>query len=169
MFASARSRILAVSAIVAAAAGLSVLSLIIGPLDPPWARAGSVDEIDDAGVTYLEELNVFLVAEDPSPIALVGLSTHMPDEPVLFCASAGWFFSPFHGEKFDRSGVYADGPAPRGLDRVAVRVIADTVYVDPTSVEVGPPRGHKPEDPAGSFCDEGSRVIAPGIVKSVGR
>lgn len=123
---------------------------------PAWISAGSLEDIRGAGVVYLADARVFVVAEESEIIALSAQVPHIPGERVLFCPSSGWFESPFHGEKFDRFGNYAIGPAARGLDRVAVQVLDGTVWVNPAQITLGPPRGSsEPEDPRGPFCMHG--------------
>ena len=41
---------------------------------------------------------------------------------VPFCASSQWFECPCHGSKYNFAGEYQLGPAPRGMDRFAVKV-----------------------------------------------
>jgi cytochrome b6-f complex iron-sulfur subunit len=73
---------------------------------------------------------------------------------VPFCQQSQWFECPCHGSKYNRAGEYRDGPAPRGLDRFAVRVENDTVTVDTSTVVTGPPRGTDTigQEPEGPFC-----------------
>jgi cytochrome b6-f complex iron-sulfur subunit len=73
---------------------------------------------------------------------------------VPFCEQSQWFECPCHGSKYNRAGEYRDGPAPRGMDRFAVRVESGSVVVD-TSLRIeGPPRGTDTieQDPEGPFC-----------------
>ncbi|MCS6870751.1 MAG: ubiquinol-cytochrome c reductase iron-sulfur subunit [Anaerolineae bacterium] len=42
----------------------------------------------------------------------------------------GRFECPCHGSKFEEDGRYIEGPAPRGLDRFAVRVITPTGVIE---------------------------------------
>ncbi len=73
---------------------------------------------------------------------------------VPFCQQSQWFECPCHGSKYNNAGEYRDGPAPRGLDRFAVRVEGGQVSVDTSSVVLGPPRGTvtTQPDPDGPFC-----------------
>ena len=73
---------------------------------------------------------------------------------VPFCEQSQWFECPCHGSKYNRAGEYRDGPAPRGLDRFAVRIEDGNVTVDTSSIIEGPARGEvtiQPE-PEGPFC-----------------
>jgi cytochrome b6-f complex iron-sulfur subunit len=73
---------------------------------------------------------------------------------VPFCQASQWFECPCHGSKYNRAGEYRDGPAPRGMDRFAVRVEGGTVKVDTSQVILGPPRGTNTtgQEPEGPFC-----------------
>ncbi len=149
-------------AVVAAAVIVGLLRNSGSP-GPGWVRVGSLQEVNEAGVVYLPESHVFVVANGPRPAALSAWSPHIPGERVLFCRSSGWFESLAHGEKFDRLGFYALGPAVHGMDRVAAKVMGGTVWVNPARITEGPPRGaQKPQPPAGPFCTgpEGSPGFA---------
>jgi len=73
---------------------------------------------------------------------------------VPFCEQSQWFECPCHGSKYNRAGEYRDGPAPRGLDRFAVRIEDGIVTVDTSSIIEGPARGEVTiqPDPEGAFC-----------------
>ncbi len=130
-----------------------------GSPGPGWVRAGTVDQVSSAQVVYVPTAEIFVVATSDGPIALSAVSPHL-GERILFCPSSGWFEEPLHGEKFDRFGHYGVGPAPRGMDHVAIEVRGSNVWVDPAMVSDGSPRGEpKARPPAGPFCQngEGSR------------
>jgi cytochrome b6-f complex iron-sulfur subunit len=73
---------------------------------------------------------------------------------VPFCQQSQWFECPCHGSKYNRAGEYRDGPAPRSMDRFAVRVVGGQVQVDTSLVVLGPPRGTDTigQNPEGPFC-----------------
>jgi cytochrome b6-f complex iron-sulfur subunit len=73
---------------------------------------------------------------------------------VPFCQQSQWFECPCHGSKYNRAGEYRDGPAPRSMDRFAVRVVNGQVQVDTSQVILGPPRGTDTigQNPEGPFC-----------------
>jgi cytochrome b6-f complex iron-sulfur subunit len=60
---------------------------------------------------------------------------------VPWCKSSQWFECPCHGSKYNRVGEKKGGPAPRGLDRFAVSVVAGQVIVDTKQVILGPAIG----------------------------
>src|SRR4051794_20831922 len=60
---------------------------------------------------------------------------------VPWCKSSQWFECPCHGSKYNRVGEKKGGPAPRGLDRFAVSVVAGQIVVDTKQVILGPPIG----------------------------
>jgi cytochrome b6-f complex iron-sulfur subunit len=65
------------------------------------------------------------------------LGCHVP-----WCASSQWFECPCHGAMFDAVGEVRGGPAPRGLDHLAVVLGADGVArFDPAVLIPGPPQG----------------------------
>jgi hypothetical protein len=81
-----------------------------------WIRVGPTEELEQAGVTLVENVPAYVVA---TPKGLIGLYAKSPQmgEPVTYCASSGWFEDAAHGSKFDALGDYVLGPAPQGLDR----------------------------------------------------
>jgi hypothetical protein len=131
-----------------------------------WVAVASRSELREKRVIYDPELNVFVLWSSPTPFAQAGWSPRGPDrhDRVLYCRSSEMFVSAF-GELFDRMGNYYGGPAPRGLDRVAVRLYGDRVLVDPTIVSPGPARGDpKALEPAGPFCAEDAAEVEPGFL-----
>lgn len=127
-----------------------------------WLEVGSISSIEEAGVTFVENANVFVVTEDGSVIGLVGSAQHLDDDPVWYCASSDGFEGPFHGELFDRTGRYRGGPGSRDMDRVEIRIESDVVLVNPSRViesagrsedalPATGPHCEGPEDPPGFF------------------
>ena len=117
-----------------------------------WRTVVTTDALERAGVAYIRGAGVFVVATDRGPVALSAESPHL-DHALQFCRSSETFIGT-HGEVFDRRGFYVDGPAPRGMDRVAVREAEGVVQVDADEVTPGPPRGAGPAaEPAGPQCD----------------
>ena len=131
-----------------------------------WVRVADLGSLRDASIIYRPKLKIFVVAHDRGVLALSAISPHRPDlgERVLFCRSSDMFEAP-HGEKFDLLGVYFAGPAPRGMDRVAVKVEDGQVFVNPDDTNLGPARGESnPHEPTGPFCPEDSQEGPPGFI-----
>src|SRR5438105_13562915 len=84
--------------------------------DHGWVTAATLGSVDRQSVIYVPSRKVFVVANGSHPVGLSALSPHV-GEPVLFCQEAGYFQDIVGGDKFDRFGTYATGPAPRSLDR----------------------------------------------------
>jgi cytochrome b6-f complex iron-sulfur subunit len=141
-------------------------------------NAGNIDEIksqiDDADYAYNGAGRFYLVgyngkATEDADYALTGVTkdgimplyqrcVHLGCR-VPFCGSSKWFECPCHGSKYNGAGEYQLGPAPRGMDRFVVTIEANgTVFVDTSTVILGPPRGTDTikEPPQGPFC------VAPG-------
>ena len=156
MLGAHRGTLLVIAVVIAtavvAAAGIA---MVVGRGDaaprPGWIRAGSSQEIESRHVTFVREIPAYVVTSPEGPIALYARSTHL-GEPVRYCASSGWFEDDRHGTMFDEMGRYELGPAPRGLDRLALHVIAGDVWIDPTNISIGPPRGVHSPHPSGPFC-----------------
>jgi hypothetical protein len=136
-----------------------VISSLLGP---GWRPVVSVASLEREEVVYIPAIRVFVVDEEPGPVALSAITAG--GDRVLFCHPTGLFHGP-GGLTFDRTGSLISGSAPRGLDRVGVRVQEGLVEVNPEIVTRGSPPSSEhrllgrhcqvpgPEDPAG-FASE---------------
>jgi nitrite reductase/ring-hydroxylating ferredoxin subunit len=120
-----------------------------------WVRAGDVDELRARRIVYLEEIETFVVAPaGEEPFALSASSPHLGDR-LLFCRSAGWFFSPAHGETFDLHGAYELGPADAGMSRRETRLVEGGLEVLAGSETPGTAEPADAE-PSGPLCTGGT-------------
>ena len=73
---------------------------------------------------------------------------------VPYCITSQWFECPCHGSKYNRSGEYKLGPAPRGLDRMVMDIKGGLVTVETGNIITGPPRGTNTtgQEKEGPFC-----------------
>ena len=117
-----------------------------------WIEAGSVDDVEERVVVYLEDENVFVVASDEGILGLLGEAQHVEDDRVLYCASSDGFEGPQHGERFDRNGRYRTGPGSVDMDRIQVRVQGATVSVNPSMVIAATARSQEAAPAIGSPC-----------------
>jgi hypothetical protein len=140
---------LATVAIVVAAIGVGVPERSPGPA---WLRGAAMSVVRSDGPIYVRAADAFLVAVGPGKAIAISARSPQMGEPVRYCASNGWFEDPAHGSNFDGLGRYVMGPAPHGLDRLAVRYVGGVVWIDPAVVREGPPRGTPHTRPAGPFC-----------------
>lgn len=150
-------------------------------------RVGTLDEIKTANSTlpiadgfpaYVSPAKAFVALVDPSQQrfipgedasgdgtlvnvrAMYQRCPHLGCKPNP-CQKNFWLECPCHGSRYDRLGVKAAGalfgPAPRGMDRFAVRVEADGVLVintgkitlGPLPIAVGQPGIIPPRTPTG--------------------
>lgn len=126
------------------------------PEDSAWIPVSELRDLDREGVIYLPEHLTFVVDTSDGLLALSAITPHRADELLKFCRRSQMFEAPAHGEKFDRFGNYFGGPAPRGMDRVALRVREGRVEIAPAFVMDGPPRRQpKSLQPQGDFCSGG--------------
>lgn len=131
----------------------------IGTLDDLIATNPGLPILDGFPV-YVQEARVFVVLVDPSRggwqrgvdetgegtvlnvRALSQVCPHLGCRPNP-CVEDFWFRCPCHQSRYDRLGIKAAGerfgPAPRGMDRLAIEVGPDGVLtVDPNRVTLGP-------------------------------
>lgn len=75
---------------------------------------------------------------------------------VPHCDTSMLFECPCHGSKYQLTGEYFAGPAPRGLDRFPVTIEGSAVMVDTGSLQTGPPRGtstwERFAEATGAYC-----------------
>ena len=134
---------------------------------------GSVESVRAAGVVYLEDERVFVVGDRPRLFALDAVV--LPGYPdlvsrVLYCPPSGWFFGS-HGV-YDHTGKARFGPAKYGMDRVAIAVADDIVYVNPEASMRGPLRRMDQDNSdvnLNAFCEHWGEGMnpegAPGFVR----
>ena len=148
----------------------SMIAVIVGwqlahRTPSPWIPVGSLSDLQAAGVRYLDDEQIFVVADGETAIALSAAAPHIEGERVLFCRSSGWFQGQ-HGEKFDRRGLYMLGPAVSGLTRIALRITDGQVEINPDDV-LGPIPKDDPGrgmPPVGPFCgDSPLDEVEPGF------
>ena len=150
-------------------------------------RVGTLDDIKTANSTlpiadgfpaYVSAAKAFVALVDPSQQRFIPGEDATGDGTVVNvramyqrcphlgckpnpCEKNFWLECPCHGSRYDRLGVKAAGalfgPAPRGMDRFAVRVEADGVLVvntgkitlGPLPIAVGQPGIIPPRTPTG--------------------
>jgi len=90
--------------------------------------------------------------------ALYGVCTHLGCLPK-WVPTNNRFECPCHGSKFQLSGIWIEGPAPRNLDIFITRV----TYADGSTAETPPGGGPIPLDPDRTITsiqiDTGARII----------
>lgn len=140
--------------------GLGVCSVLtMTPPDPVGERVASVKDVQEAGVLAVPTPRIFLL-DDGEILALSWRSPHLGDR-MSFCESAQVFYSPAHGETFDRRGIYMSGPAPGDMTTFEVTVRNDDVFVDlsrPIPGALRTARGRRDAlAPSGPFCSDQPR------------
>jgi Rieske Fe-S protein len=140
------------------AVGGDAAKVEVGTLDAIAARAAGLP-FADGFPAYIQEARAFVVVVDPTVgtflpgsdstgegllnvRALSQVCPHLGCRPNP-CIEDFWFHCPCHQSRYDRLGIKAEGelfgPAPRGMDRLAVEVDADGVLtIDRTQVTLGP-------------------------------
>jgi len=121
-----------------ASGGGAVLADYVNPkvlFEPPTAFSlGKPDNFPVNSVTADYERKVYVVRTEVGFFALSAVCTHLgcvtrwiEDEEIIAC--------PCHGSKFTRDGAVSQGPAPRPLRHIAIRLEDGELIVD-TAVEV---------------------------------
>ncbi len=164
-----RTKRLIVVAVVAASvlATTGILVFLRAPDRSGWVQVGTLSQVRAHGLEYFPVPNVFVVAPTRGrPYALSAVSPHL-GENLFYCETSGWFVSLAHGEQFDLQGHYELGPAPAGMDRVALKMNGDIIDVSPARITPGLPRGASGTDPSpsGPFCQGHTIQVAPGVIQ----
>jgi cytochrome b6-f complex iron-sulfur subunit len=121
-----------------AVGGGAVLADFVDPkvlFEPPTAfRLGKPDNFPVNSVTADYTRKIYIVRTEVGFFALSAVCTHLgcitrwvEDDETIAC--------PCHGSKFKRDGTVVQGPAPRPLRRIAIRLEDGELVVD-TAVEV---------------------------------
>ena len=140
------------------AVGSGGTKIEVGTLDEIAARAAGLP-FTDGFPAYIQEARAFVVVVNPNVAtflpgsdpsgegllnvrALSQVCPHLGCRPNP-CIEDFWFHCPCHQSRYDRLGIKAEGerfgPAPRGMDRLAVEVDANGVLtIDRTQVTLGP-------------------------------
>jgi len=116
-----------------------------------WLTEYPADALDRARAVYSGPV---LAAMEAGFVALFQKCTHLGCR-VPSCASSQWFECPCHGSKYNMAGEKRGGPAPRGMDRFAVRISPDgDVIVQTGNIVQGPPIGTNTtgQETSGEFC-----------------
>ncbi len=94
-----------------------------GPLDRYAALPSG--QISDA----VSDKAIWIVRMAKRIVAIRAACTHLGCR-VAWVSNDGRFRCPCHGSSFDLDGTNLDGPAPRPLERLAIRVQDDHVIID---------------------------------------
>jgi cytochrome b6-f complex iron-sulfur subunit len=103
-----------------------------------------------------------LVQGEETFVALYGVCTHLGCLPK-WADLNDRFECPCHGSKFERDGLYIEGPAPRSLDRFATTI----VFTDGTTAESnadGDPIPLNGKQIASIRVNTGTRILRAGKV-----
>ena len=138
---------------------MPVMLLVSRGGDETWRIVSTSAGLRERGVIYVKDARAFVVHTEDGPVGLSAVSTHLGWEPVAYCRSSSTFVEFAHGSTWTRLGHYLDGPAPRGMDRVAIRLNRDVVEINPDVMTPGPPRGAgSPFEPSGPLCSFETRA-----------
>ena len=121
--------------------------------------AGSVaDYTQEGAVQYFLDGRFYVTMYQGGLRALYQKCPHLGCR-IPFCQTSEQFECPCHGSMYNVIGEYLTGPTPRGMDRFPITISGDRVFVDTSTVVLGPERGELtgPSQPSGPSCvSEGS-------------
>lgn len=103
--------------------------------EPPQEfRAGTPDDyaVGEVNTRWKSKYGVWIIRTETEIYALLATCTHLGCTPN-WQPSEQKFKCPCHGSGFYKSGINFEGPAPRPLERCAIRLAADgEIIVDKT-------------------------------------
>jgi cytochrome b6-f complex iron-sulfur subunit len=132
-------------ALLAAAAGWTVyesLSPLASAASGGPLNLGSPSQYQPETATYVPQGRLFVAHTGTDIYALSQKCPHLGCR-VPFCDSSGRFECPCHGSKYDLGGEWIEGPAPRGMDRFALKLVGGNLIADTSKVITGPSHGAK--------------------------
>jgi len=143
-------------ALLAAAAGWTFyesLSPLASAASGGPLNLGNPSRYQPETATYVPEGRLFVAHTGTEVYALSQKCPHLGCR-VPFCDSSGRFECPCHGSKYDLGGEWIEGPAPRGMDRFALKLVGGNLVADTSKTITGPSRGAKRflKPPKGPSC-----------------
>jgi cytochrome b6-f complex iron-sulfur subunit len=132
-------------AFLAAAAGWTVyesLRPLASATSGGTINLGNPSRYPADSATYVPQGRLFVANTGTVIYALSQKCPHLGCR-VPYCDSSGWFECPCHGSKYDIGGEWIEGPAPRGMDRFDLKLVAGNLIADTSAVIDGPARGAK--------------------------
>ncbi len=118
----------------------------------PCVKLGAAQTLPDNSVTKFDCVPVYVVHTDDFFLVHLGLSTHLPDEPIEWDSEKRLFVSPYHGEAFDIRGDVVRGPANGPLIRCPFELRRDVLWLDV------PPE--LPDEKIGDYCRRWTRSLS---------
>lgn len=96
----------------------------------PVFKAGKPSDYPDGEVSekYKEEQRVWIERQGDKIIAIQAICTHLGCTP-RWLALENKFKCPCHGSGFTKDGINFEGPAPRPLERLAIRLNDEGILV----------------------------------------
>jgi cytochrome b6-f complex iron-sulfur subunit len=133
--------------------GFEALRPLAGSSGGGKITLGNPADFKPGTATYFNEGRLWLVNAGGQFFALSQRCPHLGCR-VPFCQSSGRFECPCHGSVYDLAGEYIQGPAPRGMDRFALRLDGSNLIADTSTVLPGPDRGKQQflTPPLGPSC-----------------
>jgi cytochrome b6-f complex iron-sulfur subunit len=121
-----------------------LLKLFFAPTTPGEERGqfalGALDQFPVGSVRHFRKARCIVAHHPTGLLALSDDCTHLkctvdylPERQVIFC--------PCHGAQYSTTGAVLAGPAPRSLDRFAIRVQDGQIVVDTTQRLTAPSAG----------------------------
>lgn len=110
--------------------GSFVLVALVREAVRPCDSLGHPNDYPIESVTKIDCVPAFVIRGPESIYVLVGLSTHMPNEPIEWDEEGRLFVSSAHGETFRIDGRVQSGPAERPLARCPLKLISDELWLD---------------------------------------
>ena len=132
-------------AFLAAAAGWTIyesLRPLASATSGGTINLGNPSRYPPDSATYVPQGRLFVANTGTVIYALSQKCPHLGCR-VPYCDSSGWFECPCHGSKYDIGGEWIEGPAPRGMDRFDLKLVAGNLIADTATVIDGPARGAK--------------------------
>jgi hypothetical protein len=123
----------------------SMLLIVLRWWSPsPWQpfHSATLPHLADPQHYTIADVDFYLVWLDHTPLALSTVTPTLQAEgscQIRWAEGEQLFVDPCGGSRFLRDGSYKYGPAPRSLSRLPVRIVNDTIEIDPMHIQLGVP------------------------------
>lgn len=113
------------------------------PESNPRVKLGPPEDFPKGSATYLQQLTLWMHHDDGGYYAISSICTHLGC--VVHRNPDGEFKCPCHGSVFDAKGKVQGGPAPKGLNWLALELSPDGHLVVDTRKSVPAGTRYRPE------------------------
>lgn len=117
----------------------TMMNILMRTSESPWKPIGQLTLHDGAApqLSTLDGQAIYIASLEGQLVAFVTRDPHSSCQ-IAWAPSEQHYIDPCHGSVYQPDGSYIRGPAPRSMDRLALRVADGTIEIAPALVTPGP-------------------------------